>query len=66
MLRISALIPENPAEDESSVKLYNLAYSVDSENAKEAKEFSSAIMNEVYKGKPFCLPPDKLSKWKYG
>lgn len=49
MLRISALIPENPAEDESSVKLYNLAYSVDSENAKEAKEFSSAIMNEVYK-----------------
>ncbi|KAM3589051.1 sphinganine kinase lcb4 [Umbelopsis sp. WA50703] len=49
MLRISALIPDNPAEDESSVKLYKLAYSVDADAVKEAKEFSYAIMNEVYK-----------------
>jgi hypothetical protein len=53
MLRISALIPDNPAEDESSVKLYKLAYSVDADAVKEAKEFSYAIMNEVYKGNLF-------------
>ncbi|KAI8580262.1 hypothetical protein K450DRAFT_237640 [Umbelopsis ramanniana AG] len=49
MLRISALIPDKPAEDESPVTLYNLVYSIDPQDAEKATKFSSDIMSQVYK-----------------
>jgi len=49
MLRISALIPDMPADDESPVTLYNLAYSIDPQDAQKAKEFSNEIMKQAYK-----------------
>lgn len=50
MLRISALIPDKPADDESPVTLYNLVYSVDPQEAENAKDFSNEIMRIVYAG----------------
>jgi hypothetical protein len=50
MLRISALIPDKPADDESPVTLYNLVYSVDPQEAEKAIDFSREIMRNVYTG----------------
>jgi hypothetical protein len=50
MLRISALIPDKPADDESPVTLYNFVYSIDPRDAEKATKFSSDIMSQVYKG----------------
>jgi hypothetical protein len=55
MLRISALIPDKPAEDESPVTLYNLVYSIDPQDAEKATKFSSDIMNQVYKGRGYFI-----------
>lgn len=55
MLRISALIPDKPAEDESPVTLYNLVYSIDPQDAEKAAQFSSDIMGQVYKGRDLFI-----------